>query len=116
MRKLILLLGFSVAMSAKAEMIARMPVIDYVKTDFDYMYEIKTDKYQKIILDCQGFIMGMNFYSVNQLERKIVMDEELCQEVNSYLGDAKKNGDPVCMELNTEDNSIVFSGKTTDCQ
>jgi hypothetical protein len=93
-----------------------MPMLDYTKTEFDYMYEVKTEAYQKIILDCQGFIMGMGFYYNDQMERKIYMDEETCQDVNQFLRDSKKNNEPVCLELNAETNSILFSRKTTDCQ
>lgn len=89
---------------------------DYVKTEFDYMFEVKTDKYEKVILDCQGFIMGMSFYYNGSLERKVYMDEDVCGEVNQFLSESKANSEPVCMELNVETNALVFSRKTTDCR
>jgi hypothetical protein len=100
----------------KAELISRMPVKDYVQTNFDFMYEIKTDNYQKIVLDCQGFIKGMRFYYNDQEERLIYMDEEVCDEANKFLSDSKVNGEPVCLELDADLNSILFSRKTTDCE
>ena len=118
MKNLIVLVGIMGSMMAKADTFSRMPVEDYFKTNFDYMYEIKTAKYDKIILDCQGFIMGMSFYANNnsEAERKIYMDEELCDQVNQFLTDSKTNKEPVCLELNVEKNSIVFSRKTDECQ
>jgi hypothetical protein len=80
------------------------------------MYELKTDKYEKVILDCQGFIKGMRFYYNNQEERLVYMEEDTCDEVHAFLSDSKTNGDPVCLELNADKNSIVFSRETTDCR
>lgn len=104
------------SLTAKADSIARMPILDITKTKYDYMWEVKTEKYQKILLDCQGFIMGMSFYYNNQLERKIVMSDQACQEVYTFIKDSKDNQEPACMELDVDQNSLVFSRKAEDCK
>lgn len=116
MKKLIILIGLSVGMNAYAEPIFRMPVKDYVPTELEFMYELKTDNYDKVMLDCMGFIKGMRFYYNGAEERLVYMEEEVCDEVNNYLQTSKDNNEPVCLELDANENSILFSRKTTDCQ
>lgn len=116
MKKLMILIGITLSLGAKADLIARMPVLDYSKTNYDYVWEIKTEKYQKVLLDCQGFIMGMSFYYNGQQERKVFMDDSTCQDVFTFIKDSKDNKEPVCMELNADQNSLVFSRKTDDCK
>lgn len=38
--------------------VERVLILDYVGTDSERMFEVKTNKYDKVILDCQSFIQG----------------------------------------------------------
>lgn len=116
MKKLIILIGILASNGVFADLIAKMPMKDYVSTKFDYMYEIKTDNYDKIILDCQGFVKGLYFYWGGSLERQIVMEEELCDYTNEFLTKSKAEKNPVCLELNADENSIVFSREVEKCK
>lgn len=110
------MIGLVLSTYAHADWINKMPVNDYLRTDLDFVYEVKTDKYDKILLDCQGFVKGMRFYYNNQEERLVYMDEDLCEEVNQFLQTSKDSKQPVCLELNADENSIVFSRETKNCQ
>ena len=116
MKKLIILIGILGSFGVAADLVARMPMKDYLPTKYDFMYEIKTDKYDKITLDCQGFVKGLYFYWGGTLERQIVMEEELCDYTNEFLLKSKNDSNPVCLELNADENSILFSRKVEECK
>jgi hypothetical protein len=115
MRKLSFLLGILGPISFNLYSSELMRMRDYKKTDFDYMYEVKVDAYSKVILDCQGFIKGMNFYQEKKLEQIVYMDEEECDQSNEFLKDSIENQRPVCIELDTDEHTILFSRKIEDC-
>ena len=96
--------------------VVRLPVLDYLPTDNYAMFEIKTLHYQKVILDCQGFIHGLYFYNSDKYERQISMDEESCDSFHQFLTDAKTNHKPVCLELDTALNSVDVTDKSADCK
>ncbi len=102
--------------SAYAENILRMKVESMQDTSFDYMFEIKVKEYPRVVLDCQSFIMGMSFYYDDYLERSIYLPEEDCQAVHQFIGERMESKTPVCMELNADENSLLFSEKDQDCK
>lgn len=109
MKKLIVLVGVLGAMAAQASSVVKMPLLDYQPTENYAMYEIKTLHYQKVVLDCQGFIHGMYFYNSDKYERQIAMDEQDCDSLHEYLLDAHDKNKPVCLELNKDFNSLEVS-------
>lgn len=116
MKKLIVFIGLLVGNICLAENVAYLPVKDYLPTNLDYVYELKVDKYDKVVLDCLGFIKGMNFYVGKKIDRNITMDEDMCIEIHEFLKSSKETRVPICLELNLDENSIVFSRKSQDCR
>lgn len=116
MKKLIVFVGLLSSLTVSAESIIRMPMEDYLPTDNYAMFEIKTTHFQKVVLDCQGFIHGMYFYNNDKYERQIAMDEQDCDSLNKYLTTAKAEHQPVCLELDTDANSLEVSEKSTECK
>jgi hypothetical protein len=114
MKKLIIFVGLLSSFNVSAESILKMPMKDYLPTNNYAMFEIKTTHFQKVVLDCQGFIHGMYFYNNNKYERQIAMDEQDCNSLNEYLTLANSEHQPVCLELNTDANSLDVTEKSAD--
>lgn len=102
MKKLIVLVGIVSSFALRAEQIERMAMKDYLPTEFDEMYEIKTDAYKKVILDCQGFFKGVYFYRENKISLQVYMEEDDCKTLNQYFTDAKKQHQEICLELDAD--------------
>lgn len=116
MKNLIVIVCLFASSYLKADLIVKMPIKEYLTTEMDMVYELKTDHYQKITLDCLGFVKGLRFYHNNTEERLVYMDEDLCEETNQYLSTSFQTNEPVCMELNANENSILFSKEMKNCQ
>ena len=116
MRKLIVLVGVLGTLAAHGEEIVLMPLLDYIPTENYAMFEIKTLHYQKVILDCQGFIHGLYFYHSDKYERQIPMDETDCENFHQFLSEANAEHRSVCLELHKDSNSLEVTDKTDECR
>lgn len=119
MKKMIILVGLMSSLLAKAETFQRTPVLGVIALDNMYAaYEVLTPKYEKIILDCQSFIHGMNFYNDSKIVREIKMvDYGNCENVYDFISQSKEENKSVCMEVAEESNTITLSNdEASDCQ
>lgn len=100
MKKLFLLCALVSSFTASAAS-EKVLMVDYIATDADRMFEIKTreTKFEKVVLDCQSFIQGMTFYEKGQSNRFFYIDSYQCESLHEYLQAAKENQVPVCLEL-----------------
>ena len=117
MKKMIVLVGFLSAFGLKAETFERTLVDDYTPVpNMDYSFEIKSDKFDKIILDCQSFITGINFYNDNKFVRGIYLDAYSdCPNMHQFITESISAKKPVCLEVEIESNSLTVSNEP-DCQ
>jgi hypothetical protein len=118
MKKLIVLLGLSLAFGIKAETFEKTLMEDYTPVaNMDFAFEIKTARYEKVILDCQSFITGINFYKNKKVIHSIYLDAYGdCQNMHDYLNESKQNKEPVCLELDVEKNALTVSHDSEGCQ
>jgi hypothetical protein len=117
MKKLIVLVCVVGVFSASAGNVIRSSMMDYLPTENYAMFEIKTIKYQKLILDCQGFNMGMYFYNNDKVQTQIHMDEADCEDFNQFLTDANNQHQSVCLELDADAKRLeVTDKKIEDCK
>ena len=116
-KKVITLVGLLVAFGLKAETYERTLVKGYIPVpNMDYSFEIKTSKYDKVILDCQSFITGMNFYKNKKLVHGIYLDAYSdCPDMNNYITNSLADKMPICLEIETESNTLTVSNES-DCQ
>jgi hypothetical protein len=116
MKRLILLVSFMLAGNIEAqEFYTKTPVLDYLSTDMDYIFEIKTTKFEKVTLDCQSFFNGINFYENGEVKHNIYLEMFECEEMNQFFKDSKAENLPVCLGLDTEMGAITLSRETLDC-
>lgn len=118
MKKVIILVGIIYASLLRAETFEKTLMEDYTPVpNMDYAFEIKTARYQKVVLDCQSFVTGMTFYNNDKLVHSIYLDAYGdCQNMHNFLINSLKNKKPVCLELAVESNSLTVSNEAADCQ
>lgn len=119
MKKVIVLIGLimSVSTALSAGEIIKMPMQDYIATpDMDYVYEIKTTKFDKVLLDCQSFITGMSFSNAGVQKSNVYLDMFMCEELVQFLSESKKNGEPVCLGLDDEASELYITRETDECK
>lgn len=115
MKKMIVLIGLLMSMTAMADDIIKMPVQDFNPTpDMDYIYEIKTTKFDKVMLDCQSLVTGMTFSDKGQLKSNVYLDMFMCDELVTYLIESKKENLPVCIGLDAEYSELYITRETGD--
>lgn len=114
MKKLIVLVGMLGSFALYAEQVERMPMQDYLPTEFDEMFEIKTDAYNKVVLDCWGFVKGVYFYRQDKISTQVYMEETECLEFNQFLADAKNQHQAVCLELDADAKFLEVTNKTPE--
>lgn len=105
----------SISSVSMAGEVIKMPMKELLSTEMDYVFEIKTTKFDKVILDCQSFITGMSFSNGGVQKSNIYLDMFVCDEMVNFLQDSKKSGEPVCIGLDDENNQLVMSRETDSC-
>lgn len=119
MKKIIILVGLLSVFSVQAETYQKVAVTELVPLANMYAaFEIVTPKYEKIILDCQSFINGMNFYNNKKIVREIKMINYTdCNNVYDFISQSQEAKQPVCMEIEEESNTLSLSNdEAVDCQ
>lgn len=117
MKKMIILVGFLMSFGLKAETYERTLVESYSPVrDMDHSFEIKSDKFDKVILDCQSFVTGMSFYNNNKLVHGIYLDAYSdCPNMHNFITESIADHQPVCLEIELESNTLTVSNEF-DCQ
>lgn len=108
-------LMLSMTVVAQAGELIKMPMLDLVSTDMDYVFEVKTNKFDKVILDCQSFITGMSFSNSGDVKSNIYLDMFMCEEMVTFLQESKRDKLPVCIGLDTEYQSLEISREVDEC-
>ena len=88
---------------------------DYLRTNMDYMFEVKTTKFDKVILDCQSFIHGINFYKDKKVVHSFYLEDDQCQDMHNYLRDSNDGKVPVCFEISENGKSLTLINEKNEC-
>ncbi len=118
MKKVIVLIGLFMSLNSFAGEIVKMPMQDFSATsEMDYIYKIKTTKFDDVTLDCQSFITGMSFSNSGQLKSNVYLDMWMCEDMITYLSESKRDNLPVCIGLDDENHELYLTRETgDDCQ
>ena len=117
MKKMISMIGLLISMTvvASAGELIKMPMHDLVSTDMDYVFEVKTNKFDKVVLDCQSFITGMSFSNGGEMKSNIYLDMFMCEEMVTFLQESKRDNLPVCIGLDDEYQELVITREVDEC-
>lgn len=115
MKKVIVLVGLLIAFGVKAETVERVLMEDYIPVEGrDFAFEVKTQKFEKIILDCGGLAGWMTFYRDGKIAHNVYMDTYFdCPNMHEFLNGSKENKKPVCLQV--DGNAITVSNEEDDC-
>lgn len=119
MKKAIVLISFLMSWSfvGLAGEIIKTPMQDFQSVaGMDYVFELKTTKFDKVILDCQSFITGISFSNQGILKSNIYLDMFMCEDVVNYMIESKNESLPICIGLDVEGNELYFSRETSECK
>jgi len=108
MRKLIGLLLLTLSISINASTLD-IQVEDYLETDFDFMFEIENKNFNKVVLDCQSFINGVNLYGDKDEHAVLVLDIGECEDIHFAIIEGMKNSSPVCLSLDFDNRAYKVS-------
>lgn len=113
---MIVLIGLMMSINTEAGEFVKTPVQDFVQTDMEFIFEIKTAKFEKITLDCQSFFNGMNFYEKGEVKTNIHLSSGLCNEMYDFFATAKVEKTPVCIGLDSEAAEVLLTYEMEDCE
>lgn len=116
MKKVIILVGIFFALGLQAETVERALMEDYVPVpNKDFAFEVKTKVFEKVILDCGGFVGWMTFYKEGKIAHNVYMDTYTdCPNMHEFLSGSKEKKKPVCLQV--EGNKLTVSNEAADCQ
>jgi hypothetical protein len=80
----------------------------------DRMFEIKTNNYDKVILDCQSYKFGLKFYRHFMLVRDYYLDADQCEDLHSFLTAAKEQKFGICFVIDG-DGLDIRESNPSDC-
>lgn len=115
MKKMIILVGLLCTVSSSAIALDRVLMEDYLPVaDRDFAFEIKTSKFDKVILDCGGFAGWMTFYRDGKITNNVYMDTYFdCPNMHDFLNSSKEKKIPVCLQVEGKD--LIVSNVEDDC-
>ena len=116
MKKMIVLVGLILSVTTvSASELIKMPVLELLPTELDHAVEIKTTKFEQVILDCQSLISGMTFSEKGEIVNDVKLDMFMCEQVMNFLLESRRDSLPVCIGLNADRKELVFTRETDEC-
>lgn len=119
MKRLIFLVGILFAVGAEARPMELEKVLmeDLIPVpDRDgATYEIKTNKFDKVILDCGGYVGWFSFYRNEKIVHNVFLDTyNDCPNMLEYLKSSHESGLAVCLQV--DGKNLTVSEEEDDCQ
>lgn len=93
---LLLLMASSLSIFAQT---AKVNVEDYLSTDMEFIFEIQSHEYNKVILDCQGFINNVNLEFQDGSKQLMVLDIGECEDIHSKIVTGLQKDAGACLKL-----------------
>ena len=77
-------------------------VEEYLPTDMDFIFEISNENFDKVTLDCQGFINSVGLQGHNGEKEMMVLDIGECEDIHAGIVRGLQNDRPVCLSLDLD--------------
>ncbi len=74
----------------------------YLSTDMDFIFEIENEYFDKVKLDCQGFINGVYMKHHNGHEQTLVLDIGECEDIHRKIVTNIRNSKSSCLFVDLE--------------
>jgi hypothetical protein len=89
------------------------------QTPRDYRYVLKTDghHYSSVVLDCQSFVNGIEFYRGNDSApaESFFLYHNECEDIFFFVQDSEDMGKQSCLLLNQWERTYKLSPDVKDC-
>jgi hypothetical protein len=115
MKKMIVLIGLLISSASFSSEIIKMPMQDILETDMGSVFEIKTTKFDKVLLDCQSLRMGMSFANDGVVKSDIYLNENMCGQIYDFFMESKQENLPVCIGLDHDNQELLLTRETDEC-
>ncbi len=114
---MIVLIGLLITQMTFAGDIVNMRMLDFVPTqEMDFVFEVKTNKFDKVLLDCQSLRMGISFSNEGVMVSDIYLNNDMCNQLYDFFAASKEENLPVCIGLDSEYSEIYISRETDECK
>ncbi|MEH0862032.1 hypothetical protein [Halobacteriovorax sp. DPLXC-1] len=107
MKKILLALTLGLMAWTASAGITTIDVESYHRTDMDFMFLIKNKKYDKIVLDCQGFINGLNLYSTRGHDIFTLPGYGHCMAIHNEIIKNIKAKKSSCLAINDSEGKVL---------
>jgi hypothetical protein len=91
--------------------VIRAQMLNYLSTNRDSVFQILTNKFQYVVLDCASFITGITFTNDNLICFNFYLDETRCLELHHIFLDAMSSRKPICLEIITDEKLLLITAK-----
>ena len=105
------LLLLALTFSCFANDILKLNVDKYLQTDLDYMFEIQSQGYSSIIVDCQSFLNAVKVERDDGATIAFYLDYGQCEDIHWKIIEAKKETNQACLTLDFTDNLYDISNE-----
>lgn len=102
MSKLIKLFLVLLITTASFGQSVKIDVQEYLQTDMEFIFEIKSSDYKKVIVDCQGFINNVNIELENGYKDILVLDIGECEDIHEKIVTNLSKEDSSCLKIDFE--------------
>lgn len=98
-----------------------LPVYAIEPTEFQAMFKLITDEdYSQVILDCQSFIHGLNFYQENsegnqEMQHSFYLDEAECRQIFEFIHNSLEKNGHACVGLDFTKNEFQLNEEIKNC-
>ena len=84
---------------------------DYLTTDMDYVFEMKDSQFEKVTLDCQSFINGVNFYEDGKIAATFILDLGECEDIHYKIYTLREDGKLPILSLDFDNREYQINSK-----
>jgi len=110
MKKMIVLVGLLMSMTTANADTILAPMLDFTPNEeMGYVFDIKTDKFKNVTLDCQSFITGIIFEEMDGKKYDFYLDMFQCEEAYNFFSSSKRENIPVCIGVDKDQNELFVT-------
>ena len=117
---LIFMISFSFSFKVSAQDLL-FPIHSMEETENEGMFELESDsELPRVVLDCQSFFHGLNFYTEDESGREnrdgfYLLYEQECIEIFVFIEDNLEKGNDLCLQTkNNYEEVLLHESSCTD--
>lgn len=77
----------------------KISVDEYLPTNFEFIFKIKSEKFSNVKVDCQGFINNVEVQFLNGDKDILVLDIGECEDIHGKIITSLQENDDACLMI-----------------